>query len=102
MPKNVIFVLEIDYIGFDEKTQRLLYFNPDGVVTPDDKSTEFGLKPAILKKYAFFLKKKANIDCKFCLKFRYSSITFTGRIQDAHLYFIKKCLIDYVIDNNKT
>ncbi len=33
---------------------------------------------------------------------RYPSITQTGRIQEAHLYFIKKSLIDYEIDNDKS
>jgi NDP-sugar pyrophosphorylase family protein len=46
------FFLEIDYIGFDEKTNRLLYFNPDGEITADDRSAQpVKLKQAILKKY---------------------------------------------------
>ena len=90
--------LEIDYIGLDEETNRLLYFNPDGEVTSDDKS-EFKLKSTILKKYIFISSIPTS---KFLFILRYPSITLTGRIQDAHLYFIKKSLIDYAIDNNKS
>ncbi|CAF1125282.1 unnamed protein product, partial [Brachionus calyciflorus] len=32
---------------------------------------------------------------------KYPKFLWTNRLQDGHLYFIKKWLIDYIIDNKK-
>ncbi len=66
---------ERDLIGLDLETNRLLFFGAVG------ESDEVKLKMSIVK--------------------RYPKITWTTKLQDAHLYIVKKCLIDYIIDNKK-
>lgn len=67
---------ELDYVAFDEETGRLLYFGAQG-----DLENGMKFKQIIFDKYP--------------------CVTLSSKIQDAHLYFIKKCLIDYIIDNEK-
>lgn len=66
---------ERDIIGLDTDTNRLLYFGAEGDID------EIKLKTSVLKKYP--------------------KIVWTNKLHDAHLYVVKKWLIDYVIDNNK-
>ena len=66
---------ERDLIGLDLESNRLIYFR--GI----NDSDEIKVKMSIVN--------------------RYPKITWTTKLQDSHLYIIKKCLIDYIIDNNK-
>merc|ERR1712127_551165 len=66
---------EKDLTGLDLNTNRLLFFGAESEIE------EVKIKSKLLSKY--------------------SKITWTTNLQDAHFYIIKKSLVDYIIDNNK-
>lgn len=67
--------LERDLVGLDTSSNRLLFFGAEAEIE------EVKIKSSLIQKYP--------------------KITWTTNLQDAHLYIMKKCLVDYVIDNNK-
>jgi hypothetical protein len=72
---RIIYHLESDIIGMDLETNRLLYLNTVGDVE------EIEVKKSIAEKFP--------------------KITWTTKLQDAHLYIMKKWLVDYLFDNPK-
>lgn len=66
---------ERDLFALDTDTNRLLFFGAETEIE------EVKIKSSLIQKYP--------------------KITWTTNLQDAHFYILKKCLIDYIIDNNK-
>ncbi len=69
------FTPDRDIVGLDTESNRLLYFGAEADID--------------------------NIELKISVLKRYPNMVLTTKLQDAHLYIVKKWLIDYIIENKK-